>query len=83
MDPDQKPSDLDLQCFQQRINPGLVGQRLNNLFDSILYIPVNNLSVTSGQVFLGWTSTKQLLMCLAQGHKAVMPVRLEPMALRS
>ena len=32
------------------------------LFDLILYLPVNNLSVTSGQVLkkriLGWTSTK-------------------------
>ena len=29
------------------------------LFEFILYIPVNNLSVMSGRVFLGWTSTKQ------------------------
>ena len=34
------------------------------LFDLILYVPVNNFSVMSGQVFLGWTSTKQGLMCL-------------------
>ena len=27
-------------------------------FDLILYLPVNNFSVMSGQVFLGWTSTK-------------------------
>ena len=53
------------------------------LFDLILYIPVNNLSVTSGQVFLGLTSSKLGLMCFAQGHNAVTPVRLEPMALRS
>ena len=32
----------------------------------------------SGRVFLGWTSTKQGLMCLAQGNNAVPPVRLEP-----
>ena len=31
----------------------------------------------SGLFFLGWTSTKQGLMCLAQGHKAVTPVRLK------
>ena len=31
-----------------------------------------------GWVFLGWTSTKLGFMCLAQGHKAVMSVRLEP-----
>ena len=37
------------------------------LFDLILYFPVNNLSVMSGQVFLGRTSTKLGLMCLAQG----------------
>ena len=33
-----------------------------------------------GQVFLGCTSTKLGLMCLAQGHNAVTPVRLEPRA---
>ena len=48
------------------------------LFDSFLYIPFNNFSVMSGQVFLGRISTKQGLMCLAQGHNTVMPVRLEP-----
>ena len=53
------------------------------LFDFILYVPVNDLSVMSRHVFLGWTSTKLGLMCLAQGHKAVMPVRLEPTAPRS
>ena len=37
------------------------------LFDLIPYVRVNNLSVTSGRVFLGWTSTKLGLMCLAQG----------------
>ena len=37
----------------------------------------------SGWVFLGWTSTKLGLMCLAQWHNAVMPVRLEVPALRS
>ena len=34
------------------------------LFDLILYVPVNNLSVTSGRVVLGRTSTKLGLMCL-------------------
>ena len=29
-----------------------------------------------GMVFLGWASTKLGLMCLAQGHNAVTPVRL-------
>ena len=31
-----------------------------------------------GQVFLGWTSTKQRIKCLVQGHNAVPPVRLKP-----
>ena len=55
------------------------------LFDLILYVPANNLSVTSGRVFLGWTNTctKLGLMCLAQGHNGVMPVKHEPAALRS
>ena len=48
------------------------------LFDLILYIPVNNFSFLLGWVFQGWTSTKQGLMCLGQGHKAVTPVMLEP-----
>ena len=50
------------------------------LFDLILNVPVNNLSVT---VFLGRTNTKLGLMCLAQGHNAVTPVRLKPASLRS
>ena len=50
-------------------------------FDSLR--PINNLSVIKGRVFLGWTSTKLGLMCLAQGHNAVTPVRLEPAAPRS
>ena len=49
----------------------------------ILYVQVNNLSVTSGWVFLGWTSTELELMCLANGHNTVTPVRLEPVALQS
>ena len=53
------------------------------LLDLILYVPVNNLSVTSGRVFLGCTSTEQGLMCLAQGGNTVTPVMLEPKALRS
>ena len=31
-----------------------------------------------GQYFLGWTCTKQRLLCLPQRHKAVNPARLEP-----
>ena len=45
-------------------------------FDLILYLPINNFSVMLGQVFLRWTSTKQRLICLAQRHNAVTPVRL-------
>ena len=44
----------------------------------ILYVPVNNFSVMSGWVFLGLTTTKQWLMCLAQGHNAMTLVRLKP-----
>ena len=32
----------------------------------------------SGWVFLGLTSTKQRIKCLAQGHNPVSPMRLEP-----
>ena len=48
------------------------------LFTLILYVPVNNFSVMSGQVSLGLTSTTQGLMCLAQGHNPVTSVRFEP-----
>ena len=51
------------------------------VFDLMLYAPVNNFSAISGRVILGRTSTKQGLMCHAQGHKAVTPVRLEPQSL--
>ena len=52
-------------------------------FDSLR--PINNLSVIKDRIFLGWTSTQLHvgLMCVAQGHSAVTPVRLEPMVLRS
>ena len=46
--------------------------------DMILYVPVNIFSVTSGLVFLGLTSTKHRIKCLAQGQNVVLPVRLEP-----
>ena len=53
------------------------------MFHLILYVPVNNFSVTSVWVFLGSISTKQGLICLAQGHNYVMPVSLEPATPRS
>ena len=61
------------------INKRMAGFRLFvfYLFDLILYVPVNNFIVISGRVFLCCTSTKQGLLCLAQGHKAVMLVRLK------
>ena len=46
------------------------------MFGLILYTPANNFSAMSGKVFLGWTSTKLGLMCLAHGHNTTM-VRLE------
>ena len=36
------------------------------LFDLILYVPVNNLSVVSGGVFLCFTSTRQELIVLLE-----------------
>ena len=43
------------------------GKSMICLFDLILYVSVNNFSVMYGWVFLGWTSSKQGLMRLAQG----------------
>ena len=45
--------------------------------------PINNISVIKGRVFLGWTSPKLGLMCLAQGHTIVTLVRLESAAPQS
>ena len=54
------------------------------LFDFILYIPANNVSVMFGTGLPGsLASTKQGLMCLVQGHNAVMLVRVETTTLRS
>ena len=50
-------------------------------FDSLH--PINNLSDINGRVYLGLTSAKLGLMCLAEEHNAVTPVRLEPAAPRS
>ena len=49
----------------------------------VFCVPVNISSVMSGRVFLGWTSTKQGLICLDQGHNAVPPMRLQPATLQS
>ena len=49
-----------------------------SLFDLILHVTVNNFSAISGQVFLGRTSPKHRLMCLARGHNTVVPVRIKP-----
>ena len=55
------------------------------LFVLMLYIPVNNFSVMPGKcpVFLGRTSTKQRIKCLAQEHNTMRPVSLEPVAFQS
>ena len=45
------------------------------LLDLILYVQVNIFRVMSGRVFLCCTSTKQGLMCLAQGYIAVTRTR--------
>ena len=46
-------------------------------FCSWCFILINKFSVMSGR-FLGWTSTKQRINCLAQGRNKLPPVRLEP-----
>ena len=46
---------------------------------------INNFSTMLGwfPVFLGWTSTKQRIKCLAHWHNTVTSVSLEPVTLRS
>ena len=48
------------------------------LFVLIFNVTVNTYSVMSRWVFLGLTSTKQRIKCLAQGHNSVLLVRLDP-----
>ena len=50
----------------------------NNSMLIFVWFDSYNFSVMSGRVFLGWTSTKQRITCLAQGHNTVPPVRLHP-----
>ena len=54
----------------------IVSFKYGFVFDSLR--PSNNFSVMSRRVFLGWTSTKQRIKCLAQGHNAV-PLVLYPL----
>ena len=59
-----------------------LSQWFDGLFVLILSSPVNNFSVMSGQVFLGLTSTKQRIKCLAEGHNTVPSVSIEPATLQ-
>ena len=62
-----------------------MNERMNDFwfvsFDSLC--PINNLSVTNGQGLPGLNQYYARINVLAQGHNAVMPVRLEPTAPQS
>ena len=45
-----KPADQGLHCFKRF---SLRFMKVKLLFDFIIYVPVNNISVMSGRVFLG------------------------------
>ena len=49
------------------------------MFVLLLYVTVNNFLVIFGffPAFLGWTSTKQRIKCLTQGHNTVPPMSLK------
>ena len=53
------------------------------LFALILYVPSTIFQLCRGGSSWVKTSTKLGLMCFAQGHSVVMPVRLEPATLCS
>ena len=53
------------------------------LFDLILYVPSTIFQLYKDESSWVETSNKQGLMCLARGHNAVTPLRLEPVAPRS
>ena len=80
MDPDQtahgEQSDQGPYCLLYMY---MQMMRKQTTFDVclFLYVPVHNFSVILVRIFLSSTNTKQGSMCLAQGHKAVTPVRLE------
>ena len=57
--------------------------RTNVLFDLILYVPSTIFQLCRDRSTLVEPDTKQRLMCLAQGHNTVMPVRLELATSRS
>ena len=59
----------------------VINTRYSKYMCSFIYC--SGLPVNMGQVFLGLTSTKQSIKCLAQGHNAVRLVRLKPATLRS
>ena len=65
------------QSFFFLSQPLALGKRC--IFVLIFYVPVNNFSIMLGCAFLGWTSTKQRIKCLAQ----VPPMRLEPATIGS
>ena len=61
-------------CFQKKNNFQICSLILSIcLVDLIPYIPVNIFSVMSS-----WVEPVLRLMCLAQGHNIVTPVRLKP-----
>ena len=68
----------DFQIFTETILYA-ISVRFQNfcLFGFILYIPVNNISVMLGWSSMGWTSAKQWIKHLAQGHNTV-SARVEP-----
>ena len=68
-----KHSDLGPYCLLQRLSNYNSRRRSRqlavngneHLFDLMLYVQVNSVSVTLGRVFLGWTKPKQPIKCLA------------------
>ena len=76
--------DTQIKVFKQRFakkkkNATYLPNSLFVWFDSLR--PSQQFLVIQGQVFLCWISSKQGLMCLAQGHNVVTRVRLEPITL--
>ena len=79
-----EPSQLANAMSTEISSPGPIVLQIWFLFVWFdCFRPINNLTGMSGQSFLGLISTKLGLMCLAQGHNALTPVRLEAAALLS
>ena len=74
-------SEITLMPYRQLI--GKISKYISGLYVCLVWFFMSlstffSLVGLSGEVFLGWTSFKQRIKCLSQGHNTVLLVRLKP-----